>query len=122
MRPTDWTKPMLPEPETAQPSCAPAVASKNHLTLKWGTLKAWNVEGNEAAIQLMKRYNEIGSSFSAMCQRDTPEQKEIICKLIDLMPGEIYLSWDGKYVSKDEAKKYVLEYPTAAERRLSATK
>lgn len=85
-------------------------ASKNHLTLKWGTLKAWNVEGNEPAIQLLKRYNEIGASFSCMTQDDTPEQKEIICKLIDLMPGEIYLSWDGKYVSKDEAKKYVMEY------------
>lgn len=82
----------------------------NHLTLKWGTLKAWNVEGNDEAIKLLKRYDEIGSSFSAMCQHDTPEQKEIICKLIDTMPGEIYLSWDGIYVSKDAAKKYVLEY------------
>ena len=48
--------------------------------------------------------------MSAMMQRDTPEQKEIICKLIDLMPGEIYLAWDGKYVSKDDAKQYVLNY------------
>jgi len=81
-----------------------------NLTLKWGTLKAWNVEGNEAAQKLLKRYFKIGASFSAMTQNDTPEQKEIICKLIELMPGEIYLSWDAKYVSKDEAKKYVMEY------------
>jgi len=84
--------------------------NKNHLTLKWGTLKSWNVEGNEKAIELMKRYNEIGSSFSAMAQNDTPEQKEIICKLIDLMPSEIYLDWDCEYVSKEKAKEYVMNY------------
>jgi len=27
----------------------------NYLTLKWGTLKAWNFEGNEKAIELMSR-------------------------------------------------------------------
>lgn len=87
-----------------------STTTKNHLTLKWGTLKAWNVAGNEPAIQLLKRYCEIGASMSAAMQHDTPEQKEIICKLIDLMPGEIYLDWDDKYVSKEDAKKYVLEY------------
>lgn len=83
---------------------------ENYLTLKWGTLKSWNFEGNKEAIKLFKYYNEIGSSFSAMAQKDTPEQKEIICKLIDLMPGEIYLDWDDKSVSKGEAKKYVMDY------------
>ena len=83
---------------------------ENHLTLKWGTLKSWNFEGNEKAIELKKRYNEIGSSMSAMTQNDTPEQKEIICNLIDLMPGEIYLDWDGDYVSKEKAKEYVMNY------------
>lgn len=87
-----------------------SASSKNHLTLKWGTLKAWNFEGSDAAAKLLKRYGEIGSSYSAMCQHDTPEQKEIICKLIDLTPGDIYLDWDGKYVSHEEAKKYVMEY------------
>lgn len=82
----------------------------NNLTLKWGTLKAWSFKGNEQAMSLLRRYHEIGASLSAMCQHDTPEQKEIICKLIDLTPGEIYLDWDGKYVSHDEAKKYVMEY------------
>ena len=83
---------------------------ENYLTLKWGTLKSWNVVGNEEAIKLLKRYGEIGSSFSAMMQKDTPEQKEIICKLIDLVPGDIYLDWDGEYASKVDAKKYVMEY------------
>lgn len=84
--------------------------NKNRLTLKWGILKSWNFEGNQDAIGLLKRYSELGSSPSAMAQRDTAEQKEIICKLIDCVPGEIYLDWDGKYVSKDEAKEYVMNY------------
>jgi len=83
---------------------------KANLTLKWGTLKAWNFEGNEPAKALLRRYGAIGSSFSAIMQRDTPEQKDIICKLIDMTPGEIYLDWDDKWVPKDEAKRYVMEY------------
>ena len=86
------------------------MGEENYLTLKWGTLKSWNIEGNKEAIKLLKRYVEIGSSASAMMQKDTPEQKEIICKLIDLVPGDIYLDWDGGYVSKVDAKKYVMEY------------
>lgn len=47
-----------------------------------------------------------------MRSRDTPRQKEIICELIDLCDEDkIYLHWDGKYVTKEEAKKYVMEYP-----------
>ena len=82
----------------------------NKLTLKWGTLKAWNFAGMPDAIELLKKYKEIGYSYSAMNQRDTPEQKEIIYQLIDLIPGEIYLEWDNKYVSKERAKEYVKSY------------
>ena len=84
--------------------------NENHLTLKWGTLKSWDFEGNEEACKLLKRYNEIGSSLSAMLQKDTPEQKEIICNLIDLVSGEIYLDWEDEYVSKEKAKEYVMNY------------
>lgn len=83
--------------------------NKDYITLKWGTLKSWKVTSDEGKA-LLKKYEELGSSFSAMEQKDTPEQKEIICKLIDLVPGEIFLDWDGKYASKEEAKKYVMEY------------
>jgi len=82
----------------------------NSLTLKWGTLKSWDFSTDDKATPLFKEYSEIGSSISAMTQKDTQRQKEIICKLIDLVYGKIYLDWDGKYVSKKEAKKYVLEY------------
>lgn len=84
--------------------------TKNYLTLKWGTLKSWHFDSEECRA-LMKEYNQIGSSFSAMTQDDTPRQKEIICELIDLCDGDtIYLEWDGKDVSKQEAKEYVMNY------------
>jgi hypothetical protein len=54
---------------------------KEYLILKWGTLKSWSF-GNWA-IPLMKEYNSIGSSMSAVLQKDTKRQKEIICELID---------------------------------------
>lgn len=83
---------------------------KDHLTLKWGTLKDWSFH-SEKAKKLFKEYSEIGSSMSAMMQHDTPRQKEIICELID--EGnfkQVYLDWDGKWISKEEAKKYVMDY------------
>mgnify|MGYP001213483123 CR=1 FL=1 len=80
------------------------------LTLKWGTLKAWQLTSDKAR-ELLKEYNEIGSSMSAMMQHDTPRQKEIICELIDIGNFDtVYLDWDGKDVSKEEAKEYVMSY------------
>ena len=85
--------------------------TKSELTLKWGTLKSWKFSGNEPAVKLIKEYHEIGSSFGAMTQQDTPRQKEIICGLIDLCDGDtIYLEWNGKDVTKQEAKDYVMNY------------
>jgi hypothetical protein len=80
------------------------------LSLKWGTLKSWDIH-SETGRALLKRYFEIGSSAGAMTQKDTPEQKDIICQLIDGCAGDtIYLDWDGKDVSKEEAKAYVRNY------------
>lgn len=84
--------------------------NKNYLTLKWGTLKSWRFD-SEKGQKLLAEYGEIGASFSAMAQRDTPRQKEIICELIDECDGDlVYLDWDGKNVSKSEAKEYVNNY------------
>lgn len=83
---------------------------KDTITLKWGTFKAWHLKTPRAQ-ELMQRYQEIGVSLSAMAQRDTPEQKALICEIIDASNAdEIYLSWDGVYVSKEKAKEYVLNY------------
>lgn len=89
---------------------------KDTITLKWGTLKAWNVH-SEKALELLKQWYALGVSVSAMAQQDTPEQKNLICQIIDESNAEtIYLDWDGIYVSKDEAKKYVREYGTRSRR------
>ena len=81
------------------------------ISLKWGTLKAWDLKSDEE-IKLLKEYNSLGSSMSCAMQKDTFRQKEIICQLIDLCndPNGIYLDWDGVYVTKRKAKKYVMEY------------
>jgi hypothetical protein len=48
--------------------------------------------------------------MGAMQQRDTDAQKQAICDLIDAIDGPIENDWTGEKLTKDEAKKYVLEY------------
>jgi hypothetical protein len=81
-----------------------------HLSLKWGTLKGWNFAENKKAIDLFDRYVDLGASMSAMAQRDTPEQKQIICDLIDAIDGEITNDWSGEVMTKEQAKEYVMTY------------
>ncbi len=83
---------------------------KGYLTLKWGTIKSFDFTENEKAAALWDEYIKEGASLSAMMQKDSPRQKELICQMIDAVPGKIYLEWDDKEVTKKEAKKYVLEY------------
>lgn len=81
-----------------------------HLTLKWGSLKSWNFE-QEKTRELLQRWAAIGHSASAILHHDTPEQKRLICELIDAGDFKtVFLDWDNKEVSKEEAKKYVMEY------------
>lgn len=83
------------------------------LLLKWGTLKGWDLQ-SEGARAAAQKYADIGKhSSSAMCQRDTPEQKGALCDLIDALDGEIQNDWSGEVMTKDEAKKYILEYGSA---------
>lgn len=83
---------------------------KDHLTLKWGTLKSWNFHSDKA-LELLKEYRKIGSNISVMLQKDTPRQKQIICELIDECDAEyIWQDWDNRKMTKEEAKKYVLTY------------
>lgn len=85
--------------------------SGEHLLLKWGTIKGYDVTGNAVAMAAISRYREAGEfSSSAMAQHDTPEQKQAICDLIDAVNGPITNDWSGERMTKDEAKKYVLEY------------
>lgn len=83
--------------------------SGEYLLLKWGTLKGWNLE-SDASFAAAQRYMDGGVSMSAMAQRDTPEQKQALCDLIDAIDGPITNDWSGEDLSKEDAKKYVLEY------------
>ena len=81
------------------------------LTLKWGTLKGWDFTDNEVGLKLLREYNELGASMSAMAQHDVPRQKEIICALIDICEdGTVYNDWDGEHMTNDAAKAYVMNY------------
>ncbi len=80
----------------------------NSLTLKWGTVKGWKLETPEAQAALQK-WADYGVSMSAMAQKDTSEQKQALIEAIDHM-DEIWLDWEDKQVSRDEAKEYVRNY------------
>jgi len=81
-----------------------------HLTLKWGALKGWDLGDNQEARAAAERYAAGGMSMSAMAQHDTPDQKEALCDLIDAINGPITNDWSGETLTKDEAKAYVREY------------
>jgi hypothetical protein len=81
-----------------------------HLLLKWGTLKGWDLGENEAALAAARRYDEQPVSAGCMSQHDTPAQKRALCDMIDAINGPIHNDWTGEEMTKDEAKKYVLEY------------
>lgn len=82
----------------------------NYILLKWGTLKGWNVASNPEAQNLIKQYLELGSSASAMSQRDTPEQKKILCELFHIHTGKITNDWSGETYTVEEAIEYVMNY------------
>jgi hypothetical protein len=85
--------------------------SKGTITLKWGTLKGWDVDDdNVPAMELLQRYHDLGSSMSCALQQDTAEQKQILVDLVSLPGMKIYLDWDAKYIGKDAAVKYIQDY------------
>ena len=84
----------------------------NSLTLKWGTVKSWKLETPEAKAAIQK-WVDGGVSISAMFQQDTPEQKQALIEAIDHM-DEIWLEWEGKQISRDEAKEYIRTYDRCA--------
>lgn len=79
------------------------------LSLKWGTVKGWD-SLSEKSQEILKRFFADGVSMSAAMDHPDAERKAILCELIDQLDGQIYLDWDGKDVTKEEAKKYVTEF------------
>lgn len=83
--------------------------SQEYLLLKWGTLKDWKIFTLKS-YDILKKYLETGVSVSCACQKDTPEQKQLICELIDSLEGKIQNDWTGDWMTKQEAKDYILNY------------
>ncbi|GGA81831.1 hypothetical protein GCM10011385_40080 [Nitratireductor aestuarii] len=82
-----------------------------YLLLKWGTLKGWDIGENGKARAALARYASGPTSVSLLSQSDTADQKAALCELIDAINGPIRNDWSGEDMSKDDAKKYVMEYP-----------
>src|SRR3546814_4533711 len=64
----------------------------------------------------LRKFHEDPVSMSAAMQRNTDHQVEALCELIDAIDGEIVNDWSGETMTKDEAKKYVREYPRTEDR------
>lgn len=96
-------------PESAAPEAEPS--GQDSLLLKWGTIKGWSLK-SDAAMVALRRYGEGGGldSVSAMQARDTADQKQLLCDLIDAVDGTIKNDWSGEVMTKDQAKAYVREY------------
>ena len=79
------------------------------LTLKWGSVKGWD-NLTDKSVEILKRFFADGVPLSAMADRPTEDRKAILCELIDQFDGEIWNDWDGKEMTKAEAKQYVMSY------------
>lgn len=89
--------------------------SAQKLWLKWGTLKGWEgaAKGTPFRDALDRYLHEQPTAFSAMQQRDTPEQKQAICDAIDAViaaGGVVKNDWSGETMTAEQAKKYVMDY------------
>jgi hypothetical protein len=80
-----------------------------HLLLKWGTVKGWD-DMSEKSQEILQRYFADGVSMSCAMDKPDDARKTILCELIDQLDGEIKNDWSGEVMTKDDAKKYVLEY------------
>ena len=83
----------------------------DQITLKWGTLKAWDLK-SPAALKAAKNYIDAGeNSVSAMMQHDTDDQKKALCDLIDALDASgVWNDWDGAEMTKEQAKDYIMGY------------
>lgn len=82
----------------------------DYLLLKWGSIKGYKMGNNPESFELLKQYYADGVPLSAMADRPTVDRKAILCDLIDKFDGEISNDWDNEIYTKEQAKKYVMEY------------
>jgi hypothetical protein len=85
------------------------IDNKEFLALKYGGLKTWKFNDNEEAKKLIDEYNIILNKVGSF--KRTERQKQICLELIDIVKAdEIYLNFEGEYVTKEQAKNYILTY------------
>lgn len=83
--------------------------SEAYISLKWGTINGWkNI--SEDIVTLLEEYWKDGRPFGSMSDRPNEERRLILCKIIDAFDGELQNDWTGKNMTKEEAKKYIMEY------------
>jgi hypothetical protein len=81
------------------------------LLLKWGTVKGWHFESEDAeAFSLIKKYMKDMSGGGCMADHPGETSKHLLCEIIDKIDGEIHNDWTGKMMTKEEAKAYVMDY------------
>ena len=61
----------------------------DELSLKWGSLKSWNIKSEGASLALNKYFEAGEVSASAMMQNDNEAQKAALCELIDAVNVEV---------------------------------
>ncbi len=79
------------------------------IVLKWGTLKGWKLDKPESRA-LLQRYADLGMAGGALQQRDTAEQKALLCELLRQHDGTILNDWSGELYSRDQAIAYLETY------------
>ena len=82
------------------------------IVLKWGTLKGWSAL-QPATVERLQQYADIGMNISAMAQRDTDEQKQILADVCDMVldgGGEVYSDWSGEHFTRETARDYIMNY------------
>lgn len=81
------------------------------LVLKWGGVKSTNFNGHpdeERALQLLEELDWLEEDGN---QADKQKRLQLLDRIIDLAGDmEIYIHWEGKFVTCKEAKQYVREY------------
>lgn len=59
---------------------------------------------------LLESYHKSGVLSTALSPPYTTAQKKALCKLVDTVHGDVFLDWDEKFTTKEDAKRYIREY------------
>jgi hypothetical protein len=82
------------------------MTTKNKAKILYLKFGAWKGYDGEMSAEISELHDKL-QSFEDI---DEQKEKEILCEIIEKHDGKIWNWWDNKYISKKEAKKYVLNY------------